>query len=134
MVDLPLRAISIRQPWAWLIVNGIKDVENRNWRTHYRGPVLVHAGLKIDLDAYGYVEEFVSENLYIPPPEELECGGIVGVTSIIDCKNTPCGSPWHRKGSHGFILRESKPLPFMPLKGKLNFFKVDYSPLKIEAP
>jgi hypothetical protein len=30
-------ALSVRQPWAWLIVNGYKDVENRSWTTHYRG-------------------------------------------------------------------------------------------------
>ena len=30
-------ALSIRQPWAWLIVNGYKDIENRDWKTHYRG-------------------------------------------------------------------------------------------------
>ena len=39
----PLKALSIRQPWAWLIVNGFKDVENRNWRTHWRGRLLIHA-------------------------------------------------------------------------------------------
>ncbi len=39
-----LKAISIRQPWAWLIVNGYKDVENRIWVANLRGPVLIHAG------------------------------------------------------------------------------------------
>ena len=39
-----LKAISIRQPWAWLIVNGYKDVENRIWATSLRGRVLIHAG------------------------------------------------------------------------------------------
>jgi hypothetical protein len=34
----PQKAISIRQPWAWLIVNSFKDVENRSWKTKYRGP------------------------------------------------------------------------------------------------
>lgn len=39
-----LKAISIRQPWAWLIVNGYKDVENRIWFANLRGRVLIHAG------------------------------------------------------------------------------------------
>jgi|ERR1039458_8111645 hypothetical protein len=39
-----LKAISIRQPWAWLIVNGYKDVENRIWAANVRGRVLIHAG------------------------------------------------------------------------------------------
>ena len=39
-----LKAISIRQPWAWLIVNGYKDVENRTWKAKYTGALLIHAG------------------------------------------------------------------------------------------
>jgi hypothetical protein len=39
-----LKAISIRQPWAWLIVNGYMDVENRIWAANVRGRVLIHAG------------------------------------------------------------------------------------------
>ena len=38
-----MKALSIRQPWAWLIVNGHKDIENRQWRTHFRGKIYVHA-------------------------------------------------------------------------------------------
>ncbi|WP_245839042.1 ASCH domain-containing protein [Yersinia kristensenii] len=38
-----MKALSIRQPWAWLIVNGYKDIENRTWNTKCRGPVLIHA-------------------------------------------------------------------------------------------
>jgi hypothetical protein len=38
-----MKALSIRQPWAWLIVNGYKDIENRSWATKFRGPVLIHA-------------------------------------------------------------------------------------------
>ena len=36
-----LLAIAIRQPWAWLIVNGYKEIENRSWRTRVRGPLLI---------------------------------------------------------------------------------------------
>ena len=43
-----MKALSVRQPWAELIVAGLKDVENRTWRTDYRGPVLIHAGMKIE--------------------------------------------------------------------------------------
>lgn len=81
MKSLPQKAISIRQPWAWLIVNGIKNVENRNWRTHYRGPVLVHVGKKIEKYAYDYVADKFSNSIEIPPAAELETGGIIGVTS-----------------------------------------------------
>lgn len=36
-------ALSIRQPWAWLILNGWKDIENRDWTTRVRGRILIHA-------------------------------------------------------------------------------------------
>ena len=46
-----LKAPSIRQPWAWLIVNGYKDIENRDWTTNFRGRVYVHTGVsKSDMD------------------------------------------------------------------------------------
>jgi len=38
-------SLSIRQPWAWLIVQGHKPIENRTWPTTYRGPLLIHAGV-----------------------------------------------------------------------------------------
>ena len=43
-----MKAISIRQPWAWLIVNGYKDVENRTWYTSHRGPLLICASKALD--------------------------------------------------------------------------------------
>ena len=42
-----MKALSVHQPWAWLIVNGIKIVENRSWSTEFRGRFLVHAGLTV---------------------------------------------------------------------------------------
>ncbi len=31
------RALSLKQPWAWLVVKGYKDIENRSWSTNHRG-------------------------------------------------------------------------------------------------
>jgi hypothetical protein len=38
-----MKTLSIKQPWAGLIINGVKDIENRTWQTKYRGKILVHA-------------------------------------------------------------------------------------------
>jgi hypothetical protein len=46
-----MKIITIRQPWAHLIVNGSKNIENRTWPTSYRGPVLIHASLNINRKA-----------------------------------------------------------------------------------
>jgi hypothetical protein len=42
-----MKAITVRQPWAWLVVTGKKDIENRTWRTHYRGKLLIHAASRL---------------------------------------------------------------------------------------
>src|SRR5207302_502261 len=42
--DRRMKALTVRQPWAWAIVQGKKDVENRSWRTDHRGMVAIHAG------------------------------------------------------------------------------------------
>lgn len=45
-----MKAITVKQPWASLIVHGIKDVENRTWKTNFRGRVLIHSGAKSAVD------------------------------------------------------------------------------------
>jgi hypothetical protein len=49
-----MRALTVRQPWAWAIVHGGKDVENRtrNLAGSYRGPVAIHAALRTTPDAW----------------------------------------------------------------------------------
>jgi hypothetical protein len=75
-----------------------------------------------------YVADKFSYSIKIPPPRELETEGIIGVTSIVDCLEEFSNSPWHVLGSFGFLLKDSRQLPFMPYKGKLSFFEVDYTP------
>ena len=119
-----MKALSIRQPWAWLIVNGHKDIENRQWRTHYRGKILVHAAKGMTREEHGVASRMASElGVEIPDYEDLERGGIVGEVEIVDCVDVD-PSPWFI-GTWGFLLKEPKPLPFAPCKGRLGFFKVE---------
>lgn len=121
--------LSIRQPWAWLIVQGFKDIENRDWATQFRGRLLVHAGQTMTRPYYCQVRhELQAAGLCpdeLPDFEALRemCGGIVGITSVIDCRQHH-PSPWKQEGSYGFVLRESQPLPFHPWLGRLGFFNV----------
>jgi hypothetical protein len=118
-----MKAISVRQPWAWLIVNGYKDIENRSWPTHQRGKVLIHAAKSMTRKEYNECRMH-SElcGVMIPPFENLQRGGIVGEATISDCVATS-SSPWFF-GKYGFVLTEQKPLPFLALKGQLGFFSV----------
>jgi len=115
------RALSIQQPWAWLIVNGWKDVENRDWKTHYRGRFYVHAGKQFDKAGYAEVRHDFPA---IPLPEihEFARGGIVGAVTLVDCV-VEQDSPWFM-GPYGFVLADAKPLPFVSLTGQLGFFAV----------
>ena len=49
-----IKVLSVRQPWAWLICAGFKDVENRSWKTSYQGRLYIHAGKSFDWDAIGF--------------------------------------------------------------------------------
>lgn len=115
-----MKALSVRQPWAWLIIHGGKDIENRTWRARFRGPVLIHASKKIDKQAY---HQLVEEGIGLPPLEDLKTGGIIGKTEITGCVEESA-SKWF-SGPYGLTLRNSKPLPFRPCRGRLFFFEPD---------
>ena len=118
--------LSVRQPWAWLIVNGFKDIENRTWPTKVRGRILIHASKTMTDDDYRDCCLFILErginDVVIIHPKYLKRGGIVGQTTITDCVFSH-QSKWF-EGPHGFVLSDSKPLPFRECKGQLGFFKL----------
>lgn len=58
--EFPAVALSIRQPWAWLIIHGGKDIENRTWPTRFRGRVAVHAGKGMTRDEYEAAMLFIA--------------------------------------------------------------------------
>lgn len=121
-----MKALSIRQPWAWLIVNGHKDIENRSWATNFRGPLLIHAAKGMTKAEYIDTYHFAQQELgiTIPHVHDLERGGIVGQATITGCCSDSL-SPWFF-GKFGFELTDAKPLPFLPYKGRLGFFEVEY--------
>ena len=117
-----MKALSIRQPYAWLIANGHKDIENRDWPTKFRGRVLIHAG--VTYPKRDYADDAVTYRRHYGsyPEREEMIGGIVGVATIVDCV-TSCESKWFN-GRYGFVLADAKPLPFVPCKGALSFFDI----------
>ncbi|MEC5321592.1 ASCH domain-containing protein, partial [Brenneria populi subsp. brevivirga] len=124
-----MKALSIRQPWAWLIVNGYKGTENRSWKTHYRGPVLIHASSRkptnVDVACARYILNTVigaERARQMPDRNGFDLGGIVGYTHIINCVDHAGDDPWFL-GPKGFILSTSGFLPFTRMKGKLSFFE-----------
>lgn len=122
--DLPALALSVRQPWAWAMFHAAKDVENRNWRAAFRGRVCIHASAGMTLKEYRTaldVMRLAAPTRDLPGMDELQRGGIVGVVDIVDCV-THLESRWFF-GRYGLVLRNARAVPFIPLKGKLGFFK-----------
>lgn len=110
-----LKAICIRQPWAWLIVSGYKDIENRKWATNVRGPILIHAGLT--RPSSDELEHFLD----VWPEAMLDYGGVIGVVNIADCV-TKHRSKWFRGRGFGWVLAKPRYLSFKKCPGKLKFF------------
>ena len=118
-----MKALSVKQPWAWLILNAGKSVENRSWKTNYRGRVYLHVGQQTDKTGFPLQRQYVKDSNIIIP-DTLTTGCIVGEVDIVDCV-TQSNSPWF-EGAYGFVL--ANPIMYetpVPCKGKLGFFEVD---------
>jgi len=125
MAALILPCLSVRQAWAWAIVQGLKPWENRPRRFNYRGPVLIHAGKTLDADYAGACD--VIERLSGKrPPAVTDTGGLVGAAMLTDCA-APLASHdgWRGAGEFGLRFEHAITLPFRPVKGMLGLFKVE---------
>jgi hypothetical protein len=123
-----MKVLVIRQPWAWLIVNGYKDIENRPWNTHYRGPILIQASSHRPTKKEKVAFTRYARRRGVELPETFDLGGIVGRATLEDCV-TSSRSKWF-VGPVGLVLSKPKKLPFVPLKGRLMLFDPPKSVLK----
>jgi hypothetical protein len=119
------RALSIRQPWAWAILNAGKRIENRSRRFHYRGPICLHASLYYNAPEFRIamhdIFKATNHKHSAPLSTDLDRGGIIGTANIIG-RIEHSDDPWWI-GPHGLVLEDVKPVPFIPVKGALGLFK-----------
>ncbi len=141
-----MKALSIKQPWAWLIVNSYKDIENRSWPLpkNFEVPqrIYVHTGKFADWRIYQtrHIRDLLSDEAWDEWVKAHETGitrgAIVGEVTITDLLS-PCApyginddleeiSRWYDGDPYyGFHLTDpvayDKPIPY---KGKLGFFEV----------
>lgn len=122
-----MKALSIKQPWAWAIVNGFKPIENRSQNFAYRGELAIHAG-KDDAGEAAFLAlrrrmaDAGEDPGLIPEPHELARGGIVGVARLIDVLPYS-SSPWF-EGPFGLVLGDARPLRLIRWPGQLGLFDV----------
>jgi len=120
---IELKGLSLKQPWAWAIFHG-KDVENRTWKTNYRGRLLIHASNSFDAEGYQWLFERSRElDILLPPRRIFYKGVILGQVHLVDCV-TQHRSPWFF-GPYGFVLESPCLFGFAtPYKGQLGIFEV----------
>lgn len=105
-----MKALTVQQPWAWAIVHGGKDVENRTQVWSYRGPLAIHAGARISQRGVEspLVEAALADaSFHDDPGTPRVLGAIIGVVDLVDAHRsmgswsrdnvwqpTCCESPW----------------------------------------
>ena len=117
-----MKCLSVRQPWAWLIVNGYKDIENRSWDTKYRGRILIHAPLTFNLEALLYVS-VKFPHIRLPNQDSFHMGAIIGSVLLTDIVQESA-SPWYEGGAKiGWVLQDPRVLSVpVPYRGQLGLF------------
>lgn len=121
-----MKALTVRQPWASLIVAGIKNVENRTWRTNYRGKLGIHAGSHVDRDALDQYGHLLNDD----PP----LGALIGSVTLVDCVQDS-RSRWADPGMWHWVLEDAKKLVrprWMP--GKLGIWDTRRQPVQLTSP
>ncbi|MBA7617100.1 hypothetical protein ES703_24410 [subsurface metagenome] len=118
-----MKALSLKQPWAELILQGRKKIELRKWNTNLRGEFLIHSSKIPD-----------KKNMKIFGFNDLLCGFIIGKAKLINVKNYKkrkdefnadkdkhlATKDW---GAYGFVLSDVRRIKPIPAKGKLNFWE-----------
>jgi hypothetical protein len=125
-----MRMLSVQQPWAHLLVKGVKDVENRPWSTSYRGPLLIHAGQLLNSDVRECVRDQIElGNLDLR--ERLYFGGVIG---RVDLAGVGKGleSKWAHRGLFHLVVNRGRKLPFVRRKGMLGLLHASW-PMKVSS-
>lgn len=131
-----MKVLSIKQPWAFLLASGIKDVENRVWQTKYRGMVLIHAPKKTDFD-HPKIQEFIkySAKKFNRSIDEMELflkeqasqtSAIIGAMYVMDCVKGS-RSQWAFPDQWNWIIRQPYLFnePIMNVSGKLHLWNYE---------
>ena len=120
-----MKALSLKQPFAELVISGKKTIELRKWNTNFRGNFFIHASKKPDEKA---MKKFGFDN--------LPYGFIVGEAELVDVKKYLNKKEYEKDknkhladsswGSFGFVLENPKRIKPIPAKGSLGFWEFDF--------
>ena len=100
-----MKALTVSQPWAYLISTGQKRIENRSWATKFRGLLAIHAGLSFYDEDFDYVEK----DLGLKLPSNLPGGAVVGIVRLADVVQSSADPLF--VGPFGWVLADARLLP-----------------------
>jgi len=132
-----LRVLTVRQPYATLIVRGIKGVENRSRRTNYRGLLLIHAGKVFGRAGNEAVLDIIATHninaidaMLLSSPICAPRGVILGQVDLVDCVQDS-DSEWAEPGMWHWLLENPQPFPEpIPYKGRQGLWKITAAELE----
>lgn len=121
-----MKALTIKQPWASLIASGIKDIENRSWKTNYRGRIYIHASSpkKFNVQMTDDQTKLAIPVIKTALEGDMPFGAIIGEVDIIFCvMNHP--SIWAEKDCYNWVLANAVlyDQPILNIKGKLSLWE-----------
>jgi hypothetical protein len=120
--------LSVRQPHAWGLIHGTKRIENRTWRTHYRGPLVIHAGVRTD--DLGAIDDYPGCDI-----AGLAWGKLVGVVDLVDVVpfERVRGRPY-AEGPWCWVVANPRPVEPVAVRGLLHLFPVARSLVRPVGP
>ncbi len=131
-----MKTLSIQQPWASIIIAGIKDVENRTWDTKYRGKLLIHASSKkvpqnimekMPIEWENEITNAVWMGI-MPDFPDMPTSAIIGYVDLADSRNGDTGSIWDQGDDlYKFVMENVYEFdePITGVNGKLGLWEYD---------
>ena len=129
-----MKVISIKEPFATLIANGMKKIETRSWKTNYRGEIFIHASGK------SLAKEFLTNDYVVDLIKDMDMnyGNIICRCNLVDCiymdeefieyiKQNPTeyNVGEYKLGRYAWIMEDIEPIYPIPAKGQLNIWNFD---------
>lgn len=126
-----MRALTIRPVWAWAIIFGGKDIENRTWSTNHRGPLLIHtSGTLAGANADAAV---IEDQHGLLVPDVLDYGCTLGIVDLVDCVRGH-RSRWAGSDCWNWVLANPRPVETVDCKGRLNLWTFPDERIKLLTP
>jgi hypothetical protein len=118
-----MKALSVRQPWAWALIHGNKRIENRSRRIYHRGPLLIHASRS--LAEFGRGRDHSRLMPQLPAIDDLAFGAIIGMVDVVDCiPITEMEPDPFAEGPWCWIVAKPRPVVPVPWTGQVSLFDV----------